>query len=183
MAPTGPYEVNDKYYMIVRLITPRALSDLDNPLIHTGFFLYPTSFNNVQTTYDHLSIQKRLDYTYVHAFTPDRDSAGNLFSLIAGIPTMPRETVHISYWVAAGGDASEQQERKKEVSEKDLLRVVKDYISRDLGGEEVEVFGYIKEGKVRFRQENELSVRFGVLEVDVKYSNPIGDTRPAPGSG
>jgi hypothetical protein len=182
MAPTGPYEVNDKYYMIVRLITPRPLSDLDNRLIHTGFFLYPTSFNNVQTTYDYLSIQRRFDYTYVHAFTPDQDSAGNMFSLIAGIPTMPRETVHISYWIAAGGDASEQQEHKKEIRGKDLPRVVRDYISRDLGGE-VEVVGCNKEGKVRFRQDDELNVWFGVLEVDVKYSNSIGDTRPAPGSG
>lgn len=91
---------------------------------------------------------------------------------------MPQGEVAIHYSVAAGSDASEQQERRHEVVKQDLIRVIESYLP---AGEEVEFVTL--EGEVRFEQRDGRHVWFGVLEVDVKYSNLVGDTRPAPESG
>ena len=99
-------------------------------------------------------------------------------SLIAWIPTMPQEEVALHYSVAAGSDASEQEECRHEVAKQDLVRVTESYLP---AGEEAEFVTL--EGEVRFQQRNGRHVWFGVLEVDVKYTNLVGDTRPAPGSG
>ena len=176
MAPKGPYKVDEKYFVIVRYVTPKDIPA--KPNIHVGFSLYPTTYKGDVETYDHLSTQKRPGFTYVRAKTPRYDDAGNMFALIAGIPTMPQEEVAIHYSVAAGNDASEQQECRHEVAKLDLVRVIESYLP---AGEEAEFVTL--EGEVRFDQRDGRHVWFGVLEVDVKYTNLVGDTRPAPGSG
>jgi hypothetical protein len=180
MAPIVPYDVNDKYYMIVGYSTPREL--LLNPVIHTGFHLYPTSHNKVIETLDHLSTKKRPGFTYDRAKTPDRDQVGNLFAPIAGVPDIPPDRVWIAYYAAAGSEATEQQELRKEFVDVELPRMVNDYVGRQRGGGEV-VEGASGEGEMRLTRRDGVNVWFGVLDMDVVYSNPVGDTRPAPGSG
>jgi hypothetical protein len=180
MAPIVPYEVNDKYYMIGGYSTPRDL--LLNPVIHTGFHLYPTSYNKVVETYDHLSTKKRPGFVYDHAKTPDRDQVGNLFAPIAGVLDIPPDRVWIAYYAAAGSEAREQEEHRKVFVDTELPRVVDGYVGRQRGEGEV-VEGAAGEGEMRLSRRDGVNVWFGVLDMQVVYSNTVGDTRPAPGSG
>ena len=61
MAPKGPYEVDEKYYVIVRYVMSKDIPA--KPNIHVGFSLYPTSYKDDVETYDHLSTQERPSLT------------------------------------------------------------------------------------------------------------------------
>ncbi|KAE8856929.1 hypothetical protein PTNB29_07996 [Pyrenophora teres f. teres] len=208
--PPKPYSVNNKWYMLVRLLSPGTIPA--QPDIDTCYKFYLSDL-------EQFSKVEFVNYKYDIYRTPLRDDTGALFAAKAGVREagggevkilsviedgedgrkaelvrdIPRHVLDYKLFLkrekdwALGGvrevQNSEQDERRKG-REAEETQGGKGKEKAQLGRrDEDPVESQLKDGEeeMRFTRDDGVNVWFGIVEMFVRYKNAVGDTRPAPG--
>ncbi|KAE8826517.1 hypothetical protein HRS9122_10019 [Pyrenophora teres f. teres] len=174
--PPKPYSVNNKWYMLVRLLSPGTIPA--QPDIDTCYKFYLSDL-------EQFSKVEFVNYKYDIYGTPLRDDTGALFAAKAGVREAGGGEVKILSVIEDGEDGrkAELDERRKG-REAEETQGGKGKEKAQLGRrDEDPVESQLKDGEeeMRFTRDDGVNVWFGIVEMFARYKNAVGDTRPAPG--